>query len=129
GREVLQRGRAALIARLAGGRPELARRDDDRVALVPVRRRGWRAGVRLRLRMQGVLVVAAGGRALPRLLVRVALGDLEQDGGDVVVAAAVVRLLDQRPRGRAQVVAVAREQRRDRLAVDHGREAVRAEQE
>ena len=94
-------------------------RDDRRVAL-----RHPLAG----LGMERVLVLRPDD-AFHRLVDRLALGDLEQHGRDVVVAAPLVRLSDQRARGRVQVVPVAVDDGGDPLDVDHRRQAVRAEQE
>ena len=55
--------------------------------------------------------------------------DLEEDDGDVVLAAALVRRPDECLRGRREVVAVALDLAQDRPVVDHRGEAVRAEQE
>src|SRR6185503_12389582 len=64
-----------------------------------------------------------------RLLVGVFLlgPELEEDDGDVVLAAAAVRRPDERLRRRLQIVAVAVDLVEDRAVVDHRREAVGAE--
>ena len=69
------------------------------------------------------------GRGIGRGSDLAVAADREQDRGDVVVAAAVVRRLDQRVRGGVEVGAVAIEDLGDRVGVDHRREAVGAEQE
>ena len=78
--------------------------------------------------MQCVLVLPPNG-CLDGLLVGHSFGDIEQHGRDVVVAAAIVRFLDQRACRCAEVVPVLRDTRRDRLDIDHRGEAVGAEQE
>ena len=87
------------------------------------------------LRMERVLLVGVRLRRRhdrrDRLggAVRRRAGELEEHGGDVVLAALVVRRADQRARGRLEVAAVAHDDLRDRVAGDHRREPVRAEQE
>ena len=72
---------------------------------------------------------------LARLLVRlggrrggVVGDDLEQDRGDVVVAAAAVRRTDERLCGSVEVTAVREQHLLDRLARDHVGETVGAEE-
>ncbi len=83
--------------------------------------------------MQRVLLVLVrlghDGRGLDRPVELVVAADGEEDGGDVVLAAAIVRRLDQGPRGGRQIVPVAVEDPRDRIDVDHRGEAVGAEEE
>ena len=58
----------------------------------------------------------------------VALDQLEEDGGDVVLAAGAVGRVDQAVRRAAEVGAEAADHLLDRGAVDEGRQAVAAEQ-
>ena len=60
---------------------------------------------------------------------RIVAHDLERDDGDVVLAAAAVRGLDQRLDKRVEIAALLLDQAQDLVVLDHRRQAVGAEQE
>src|SRR5207248_8331110 len=119
------RAGAALRLRRLRNLLGLARRDDHRVER--------RHAVQLvkRLLVELALTVFAEDGILGRLLEWLAgvLADLEEDDGDVVLAAALVRRADERLRRRLQIVAVFLDAREDDLVLDHRGEPVRAEHE